>query len=143
MAHACTSAAIRANKAMTPHPCSRLCFPPRIKITNAAIVIPSITTAKDIKNPTDRHILQKYLSSPPQSSGVGKDEQCSFVAERESVFEHRLCRPYVECIVVPWFVSSSKEIHSGMMMDARVRPVPTRNTSRAAEKTMLRVSMPV
>jgi hypothetical protein len=51
------------------------------------MLIPSSTTAKDIRNPTDRHIEQKYRSSPWQSSRWGKLSQ---VSVRE---EHRRWRP--------------------------------------------------
>lgn len=51
----------------TPQPCSLFCLPPISSTANATIVMPSRTTAKDIRKPTDLHILQKYLSSPLQS----------------------------------------------------------------------------
>lgn len=41
------------------HPDSRFCFPPAIMTTKAIRVMPSMTTAKDIRKPTERHMEQK------------------------------------------------------------------------------------
>lgn len=84
---ACTTTDVRTSKLRTPHPFSRSRFPPERITRYATMLIPSSTTAKDIRNPTDRHIEQKYRSSPWQSSRWGKLSQ---VSVRE---EHRRWRP--------------------------------------------------
>lgn len=43
----------------TVQPCSLFCFPPTRTTMKAMRVMPSMTTAKDIKKPTDRHMEQK------------------------------------------------------------------------------------
>jgi len=60
---ACTTAANVTKMVRAPQPCSRFCLPPTSSIEKAAIVIPSKTTANDIKKPTDLHMLQKYRFS--------------------------------------------------------------------------------
>lgn len=60
----CNTEAIARNMLSTPAPDSLLCFPP-LSITMYDIrAIPSITTAKDIKKPTVRHMEQKGRSLP-------------------------------------------------------------------------------
>lgn len=69
-------------------PLARFCTPPA-KITRYAMSdMPSMTTAKDIKKPTERHMEQKYRSFS-QSSRRGK---CSHLPVRE---EQNRCSPYV------------------------------------------------
>jgi hypothetical protein len=87
MPAACTIADKIISKLRTRHPFSRNRFPPPRIIRYVTMLMPSNTTVKDIKNPTDRHIEQKYRSSPWQSSLCGKLSQVS-VSE-----EQRWCRP--------------------------------------------------
>lgn len=44
---------------MSFQPLSLVARPPRRTTINAMITTPSSTTARDIRKPTDRHILQK------------------------------------------------------------------------------------
>ena len=98
---ACTAAARAVSMANAPQPASRLCLPPANSIANAAMVMPSMTTANDIRKPTDLHMLQKYLFSPWQSSSLGNSTHSrEEVTRNESsggnfVFEHLRWRPYV------------------------------------------------
>lgn len=55
----------------------------------ATKVMPSSTTAKDIRKPTLRHMEQKYRSGPWQSSYWGKYSHDLVIEEQ------RLWRPYV------------------------------------------------
>lgn len=85
---ACTTAERIISRLRILHPFSRIGLPP-VKMTRYVTrLIPCRTTAKDIRNPTERHIEQKYRSSPRQSSCWGK---CSQVSVRE---EQRRWRPY-------------------------------------------------
>lgn len=59
---------------MTFQPCSLFCFPPASTTMNAMRVMPSITTANDMRKPTERHMEQKYRS-PWQSLLCGKNSQ--------------------------------------------------------------------
>lgn len=81
-----STATTACNPVNTFHPLSRFCLPPAMMTMYAIVVIPSITTAKLIRKPTERHMLQKYRSCA-QSTGCGKGEH---VWVRE---EHRRWRP--------------------------------------------------
>lgn len=75
MPAACTMADRPTVKLRTLHPFSRRRFPPLKMTRYVTMLMPCRTTAKDIKNPTERHMEQKYRSSPWQSSRCGKLSQ--------------------------------------------------------------------
>jgi hypothetical protein len=104
-------------KATTRHPFSLLRFPPAITTTYATMVTNSITTASDIRKPTDLHMEQKYLSVPWQSSYRGKSwhEEC--------VDEQLRCKP-IFLLKWPFLESTDHDIQVGMKFAVRVMAVP-------------------
>lgn len=117
---ACTTAAINASTVNAPQPLSRLCFPPASSMIKAAIVMPSMTTAKLMRNPTLRHMLQKYRSSPRHSLYRGNSTHSNLecpatcpIPGGTFVFEHRRWRPRFQCSSVPVSFKTVSKI-SGM-----------------------------
>lgn len=76
-----------------------------------------IKAVNDSRNPTVRHIEQKYRSSYRQRSLYGKSRQCG-----ESRVEQLLCRPICRSIFSSpaW---TENVIHRGTAMDARFNAV--------------------
>lgn len=68
MLAACRNADITISRLSNLHPFSRSRFPPMRITMYVTMLMPCSTTANDIRNPTERHIEQKYRSSPWQSS---------------------------------------------------------------------------
>jgi hypothetical protein len=71
LAH-CTTPTNTNIKLNTFHPVSLFCFPPPITTIYATMVANSRIAAKDMRNPMERHMEQKYRSFAIQSSFVGK-----------------------------------------------------------------------
>ena len=64
MLAACRNADITISRLSSLHPFSRSRFPPMRITMYVTMLIPCSTTANDIRNPTERHMEQKYRSSP-------------------------------------------------------------------------------
>lgn len=79
---ACTMAESPTIKLRTVHPFSRKRLPPERMTKYVTTLMPCKTIAKDMRNPTDRHMEQKYRSSPWQSSRCGKLSQVSVMEEQ-------------------------------------------------------------
>jgi hypothetical protein len=87
----CTMAANTSTPDATCQPAARLCTPPPTMTTKETSVHSSVTTAKEMRKPTVRHMLQKEASLS-QSLSRGKGSQT--VWPLPSFSEQRLCRPY-------------------------------------------------
>lgn len=79
---ACTVADMITIQLSVRHPPSRSCLFPQMMITYDTTLIACSTTANDIRNPTDRHIEQKYRSRPWQSCGCGKSSHVFVIDEQ-------------------------------------------------------------
>jgi hypothetical protein len=83
----CTTALKSSTPDTTCHPAALLCTPPPTMTAKETSVQSSATTAKEIKKPTVRHMLQK-AGCLPHSDVLGKGSQAPVSAEQ------RVWRPY-------------------------------------------------
>jgi hypothetical protein len=74
-------------------------------------------------NPVLLHMLQKYLSSPWQSSYCGKGSHLPVIEEQ------RLCKPY-EIRIGSWLVGDVYETQFGSATEATVHAAAPKNTQR-------------
>lgn len=114
------------------HPLSRIALPLTRITMYATMHASSAIKLKFSKKPVLLHILQKYLSSPLQSSYCGKGLHSPVIDEQ------RLCRPYVTRMG-SWSVGEVYDIQFGSATEAIVQAAAPRKTQSEIPYTIRRV----